>query len=68
MPDAQRAHKKAKPEEAPRPQPLSRSLPTEDDRRKAAERREDLDRRAFPPRPEGRRRGVARRADDPNDA
>ena len=37
------------------------------ERRSPIARRESEDRRAFPPRPEGRRRGFGRRASDPID-
>lgn len=37
------------------------------ERRSPISRRESEDRRAFPPRPEGRRRGFGRRASDPVD-
>ncbi|HLV68635.1 MAG TPA: hypothetical protein VKY73_22615 [Polyangiaceae bacterium] len=43
-----------------------RALFTEaDGRRSLIERRAPLDRRVFPPRPEGRRRGNGRRSNDP---
>jgi hypothetical protein len=37
------------------------------ERRSPIPRRTEDDRRAFPPRPEGRRRGYGRRASDPTD-
>ncbi len=39
-------------------------FPESDGRRSKVERRAPLDRRVFPPRPEGRRMGDGRRADD----
>lgn len=40
-------------------------FPEAEGRRSLLERRAPLDRRVFPPRPEGRRRGGGRRSDDP---
>jgi transcriptional regulator with XRE-family HTH domain len=53
---------------APAPAPAPASASAFEDRRARSDRRGADDRRVFPPRPEGRRRGGGRRPDDPEDA